>query len=204
MLGETGNPFSILTKCTLILRDLDLLVAAAERTDVRVNFSIGTLDDEVWRATEPGTPHPRRRVEAVRKLNEAGIPTGVLVAPILPGLSDGPEQIDEVVAACLDAGAVSISSVLLHLRPGVKEEYLDSLGATHPHLLGKYAALYGDRSYAPKDERRRVAALVTAAVRRHGGVPPVTFDMQVPGRRGVAVRPPSRRTAPPPGQLSLL
>src|SRR5207248_2455863 len=112
-LGEAGNPFSILTKSTLILRDLQLLQAAARHTEVRCNFSIGTLDESVWRLTEPGTPHPRRRVEAVRKLNDAGIPCGVLVAPILPGLSDRPEQIEEVVAACVEAGAVSIGGITL-------------------------------------------------------------------------------------------
>ncbi len=93
VLGEARNPFSILTKSTLVLRDLDVLTAAAERTDVRLNFSIGTLDRTVWRLTEPGTPPPDKRVEAVRRLNDAGIPCGVLVAPILPGLSDSPEQL---------------------------------------------------------------------------------------------------------------
>ena len=204
VLGEAANPFSILTKSTLILRDLDLLIAAAARTDVRVNLSIGTLDDEVWRATEPGTPHPRRRVEAVRRLNEAGIPTGVLVAPVLPGLSDRPEQIDDVVGACIDAGAVSVSSVLLHLRPGVKQGYLDALRETHPQLLDSYQRLYGDRSYAPKDERRRVAGLVHAAVRRHGGVAPTSFDEQVRGAASVSVRPSRKRGPDAPGQMSLL
>src|SRR3954466_670025 len=123
-LTEAANPFSILTKSTLILRDLDLLVTAAQRTTVRVNFSIGTLDEDVWKLTEPGTPHPRRRVEAVRKLNDAGIPCGVLVAPILPDLSDQPDQLNEVVDAVVDAGAVSVSAIGLHLRPGVKEHFM--------------------------------------------------------------------------------
>ena len=96
-LGRARNPFSILTKSTMIQRDLDVLVAAAERTDVRVNFSIGTLDEEVWRISEPGTPPPWRRVEALARLTEAGLPCGVLVAPILPGLSDGEEQLSQVV-----------------------------------------------------------------------------------------------------------
>src|SRR5205814_8852264 len=96
-LAEHGNPFSILTKSTLILRDLDVLTEAAQRADVRANFSIGTLDEEVWRISEPGTPHPKKRVEAVAKLNEAGIATGVLVAPVLPGLSDRPDQLRDVV-----------------------------------------------------------------------------------------------------------
>ncbi len=101
VLADARNPFSILTKSTLILRDLDLLAEAAQRTDVTVNLSIGTLDDEVWRCSEPGTPPPRRRVEAVRRLNEAGVSCGVLVAPILPGLSDRPDQLEEVVTACV-------------------------------------------------------------------------------------------------------
>src|SRR5207253_410701 len=104
--------------------DLDVLTEAARVTDVRANFSIGTLDEEVWRLSEPGTPHPRKRVEAVAKLNQAGIPCGVLVAPVLPGLSDRPEQLEEVVRAVVDAGAVSVSPVLLHLRPGVREHYM--------------------------------------------------------------------------------
>src|SRR5687767_3657541 len=124
VLGEARNPFSILTKSTLILRDLDVLMAAAERTEVRANFSVGTLDDAVWKASEPGTPHPRRRVEAVRRLNDAGIPCGVLMAPILPGLSDRPEQLAEVVQACVEAGAVAITPIALHLRPGVREHFM--------------------------------------------------------------------------------
>src|SRR5207253_5420347 len=106
-----------------------------QRADVRANFSTGTLDEEVWKQSEPGTPHPKKRVEAVAKLNEAGIPTGVLVAPVLPGLSDGPEQLEAVVKACVDAGAVSISPILLHLRPGVKEEFMPWLERTRPELV---------------------------------------------------------------------
>src|ERR1700716_2017502 len=93
VLSEAANPFSILTKSTLILRDLDLLATAAERTPVRANLSIGTLDEDVWRLTEPGTPHPRRRVDAVRRLNEAGVPCGVLIGPVIPGMSDRPDQL---------------------------------------------------------------------------------------------------------------
>src|SRR3954447_12442587 len=112
VLGEAANPFSILTKSALVLRDLDVLVAARERADVRVNLSIGTLDTDVWRATEPGTPHPKRRIEAVAALNEADIPCGVLVAPVIPGMSDRPEQLEAVAEACVDAGAVSVSPML--------------------------------------------------------------------------------------------
>src|SRR3954469_2921330 len=119
VLADAGNPFSILTKSTLILRDLELLVAASARASVRANLSIGTLDEEVWRLTEPGTPHPRRRVEAVARLTDAGIPCGVLVAPVLPGLSDTDDHLADVVDACVDAGAASITAMYLHLRPGV-------------------------------------------------------------------------------------
>ena len=159
VLGEARNPFSILTKGTLVLRDLDRLVEAARRTTVELCFSIGTLDEDVWRATEPGTPHPRKRIDAVARLNEAGIPCGVLVAPILPGLSDRRQQLDEVVRACVGAGAPSISPVLLHLRPGVKEHYLGWLSDAHPELLERHQRMYPG-SYAPARERQRVTKLV--------------------------------------------
>ncbi len=166
VLGQARNPFSILTKGTLVLRDLDRLAEAARRTHVEMCFSIGTLDEEVWRATEPGTPHPRKRVDAVARLNDAGIPCGVLVAPILPGLSDTREQLDEVVRACVDAGAWSISPVLLHLRPGVKEHYLRWLADARPDLLERHQHLYRG-SYAPARERERVSELVRSLVEKH-------------------------------------
>jgi DNA repair photolyase len=169
VLTETANPFSILTKGTLVLRDLELLAAAAERELVRVNFSIGTLDPDVWRLTEPGTPHPRKRVEALARLNAAGVPCGVLVAPVLPYLSDRREQLDEVVGACVDAGAVSITPVLLHLRPGVREHYLSSLAEHRPDLLERHHQLYR-RAYAPATERDRLAQMVSDLVREHQGM----------------------------------
>jgi DNA repair photolyase len=159
MLGEARNPFSILTKSTLILRDLDVLAEAARRTEVRAALSIGTLDEDVWRSSEPGTPHPRQRLEAVARLNAAGIPTGVLVAPILPGLSDAPEQLAAVGRAAAEAGAVSITPVVLHLRPGVREQYMAWLGERHPELVVEYERLYS-RAYAPKAFQEKVAARV--------------------------------------------
>jgi DNA repair photolyase len=165
VLGEAGNPFSILTKSTLILRDLDRLVAAARRAEVRCNFSIGTLDPDVWKATEPGTPHPRQRVEAVRKLNDAGIPTGVLIAPIIPGLSDGPAQLEEVTAACLEAGAVSVSAVALHLRPGVKEHFLADLRTKNPELANDLTRRYRG-AYLPRNQQQEITGPVTRAVAR--------------------------------------
>jgi DNA repair photolyase len=159
-LVERANPFSILTKSTLILRDLDLLVEASKRTDVRVNFSIGTLEHEVWRLTEPGTPHPRQRVKAVEALNNAGVSCGVLMAPILPGLSDRPEQLEAVVRACKDAGARSITPVLLHLGRGTKDVFYDRLAQSHPELLAHYRRMYGSQKYAPKADRDRTTAMV--------------------------------------------
>jgi DNA repair photolyase len=176
VLTEFANPFSILTKSTLVLRDLDLLAEAARRTAVRVNLSIGTLDEDVWRATEPGTPHPARRVRAVEALNAAGIPCGVLVAPVLPGLSDRPDQLEAVVKACVDAGARSVSTVLLHLRPGVGEVFFSRLAETHPDLVDDYRRRYRDRAYAPPADQRALAATVASLVDRHGGTAAVRTD----------------------------
>ena len=186
-LTERANPFSILTKSTLMLRDLDLLVEASKRTDVRVNFSIGTLDETVWRATEPGTPHPRQRVKAVEALNNAGVRCGVLMAPILPGLSDQPEQLEEVVRACKEAGAVSISPVLLHLGNGTKDVFYERLAESRPDLLPMYRRMYGSRKYAPKADRERITALVNKMI----------------GKR-VRIRPRAVETPPRPTQLNLL
>ncbi|MDP8959976.1 MAG: radical SAM protein [Actinomycetota bacterium] len=170
VLTERANPFSILTKNTLMLRDLDLLAEASRRCQVAVNFSIGTLDEQVWRSTEPSTPHPMRRVEAVARFNEAGVPCGVLIAPVLPGLSDSPEQLEAVVKACLEAGARSITPILLHLRPGVKEQYMPWLAEARPDLLPRYRQLY-PRSYAPKKVQEELSDLIRELVEAHGGVP---------------------------------
>jgi DNA repair photolyase len=170
VLGEAANPFSILTKSTLILRDLDLLVAAARHTSVRASFSIGTLDQDVWRLTEPGTPNPRKRVEAVARLNEAGIPCGVLVAPVLPGLSDREDQLADVVDACVGAGATYISAMYLHLRPRVREHWFEWMASARPDRVEEYEHRYAGRAYVPKREQQvlsaRVDRLVDAAERR--------------------------------------
>jgi DNA repair photolyase len=170
-LAEVGNPFSILTKSTLILRDLDRLAAAARRAEVRCNFSIGTLDPDVWKATEPGTPHPRQRVEAVRRLNEAGIPTGVLIAPIIPGLSDAPAQLEEVTAACLQAGAVSVTPLTLHLRPGVKEHFLSDLRTKRPELADALSRRYRG-AYLPRRQQDDIVGPVVRTVARLRPVSP--------------------------------
>src|SRR6185312_145032 len=161
VLSEARNPFSVLTKSALVLRDLDLLAEAAGRTDVSVSLSIGTLDERVWRATEPGAPHPRRRVDAVRQLAAAGIRTGVLVAPVLPGLSDSPAQLEEVVTACVEAGAQSVTAIALHLRPGVREHFMGWLRPRDPGLAEDYERRY-QRSYLPDEEQKALAARVRA------------------------------------------
>lgn len=160
VLTEARNPFSILTKSTLILRDLELLQRAAEVTDVRVNLSIGTLDERTWKATEPGTPHPRQRVEAVRKLVDAGIECGVLVAPIIPGMSDGEAQLTEVVEACVGAGAASVSAISLFLRPGVREHWMAWLREHRPDLLADHQRRYAKGSRLAKGEQEAVSAIV--------------------------------------------
>ena len=164
VLSAQRNPFSILTKSTLVLRDLDLLTEAARRTSVRVNLSVGTLDREVWRLTEPGTPPPDKRLEAVRRLNEAGVPCGVLVAPVLPGLSDADEQVTAVVEACRDAHAAGVSTVGLHLRPGVREHYLTWLAAVRPDLMGLYEKRFHHGAYQPRREQERLSALVARVI----------------------------------------
>jgi len=163
------NPFSILTKGTLILRDLDLLVQAAEVAPVSAAFSIGTLDERVWRETEPGTPHPKARMEAVRTLTDAGIPTGILMAPILPGISDRPDQLREVVGAAIDAGATHVSPIMLHLRPGVREEFLPWLEQEHPDLVERYLQMYR-QPYGPKAMRESLGRQVSSMVSAAGGI----------------------------------
>lgn len=175
---DVRNPFSILTKGTLILRDVDLLRRAAETAPVSAAFSIGTLDERVWRETEPGTPHPKARIEAVRILTEAGIPTGVLMAPVLPGISDSRQQMRSVVEAALEAGATHVSPIMLHLRPGVREQFMPWLEEHHPDLVERYRRLY-PKAYASAEERRtlgrRVGDLVASVRADHpdrAGSPP--------------------------------
>ncbi|HEX2051444.1 MAG TPA: radical SAM protein [Actinomycetota bacterium] len=155
-LVEFRNPFSILTKGTLILRDLDLLVEAAQVTDVSTALSIGTLDEDVWRRSEPGTPHPRKRLEAVARLNDAGVPCNVLVAPVLPGISDSDEQMQAVMSAALDAGATTVTPILLHLRPKVRDVYMEWLALNYPDLVERYETAYRS-AYGTKEDRASFA-----------------------------------------------
>ncbi|MEV5541210.1 Rv2578c family radical SAM protein [Saccharopolyspora shandongensis] len=167
-LRDHANPFSILTKGTLILRDLDLITEAAQRTRVSVAVSVGSVDEALWRAVEPGTPSPLRRLDVVRRFTEAGIGCSVLMAPILPGLSDSAAEIDRTVAAIAEAGATSLTPLILHLRPGAREWYHEWLRGQRPELLPLYERLYRNGAYAPKSYQREVMHLVEQAKRRHG------------------------------------
>lgn len=157
---DYANPCSVLTRSPLILRDLDLFKEIQERADFSAALSIPTLDEKTWRATEPHSPNPRKRLEALEKLSEAGIPTGVLIAPIHPGINDSPEQITEIVDLCVEAGASHVSGIGLHLRGEVKEIWFDWLREHRPDLLPRYQRLYSRGAYLPSEERNRVAAMV--------------------------------------------
>jgi DNA repair photolyase len=167
-LRDFANPFSILTKGTLILRDLDLLRQAAEVTEVGLAVSVGLVDERLWRSAEPGTPSPRRRLDVVRRLSDAGFAVGVLMAPILPGLTDDDESIEATVAAIAAAGAASLTPIVLHLRTGAREWYGRWLARAHPELVERYRRTYARGAYAPKDYQREVTARVRTAARRHG------------------------------------
>ncbi|HEV7936425.1 MAG TPA: radical SAM protein [Solirubrobacteraceae bacterium] len=158
--GRAGNPCSVLTKSPLLLRDLPLMLQIAERTAISASLSIPTLDERAWRATEPHTPNPRARLEAVAELNRAGIPTGVLIAPLMPGINDSPKQLEPLLQGALDAGAKSIGGVALHLRGEVKDVFMDWLRTQRPELVRRYEDLYRRGAYAPADERQRLARLV--------------------------------------------
>ncbi|MDI2027474.1 Rv2578c family radical SAM protein [Saccharopolyspora sp. TS4A08] len=173
-LRDRANPFSILTKGTLILRDLDLIAEAAQRAPVSIAASIGSVDETLWRAVEPGTPSPLRRLDVVRSFADAGIGVSVLMAPILPGLSDSPEQIDATVAAIAGAGAISLTPIVLHLRSGAREWYHQWLSARRPDLLPLYERLYRNGAYTPKSYQREVLQRVDQAKARHGLARPST------------------------------
>jgi DNA repair photolyase len=174
--GGAGNPCSVLTKSPLLLRDLPLMREIAQRTTISASLSIPTLDERAWRATEPHTPNPRARLEAVAELNRAGIPTGVLIAPLMPGVNDAPHQLEPLLQGALHAGATHIGGVALHLRGGVKDVFMQWLRVQRPELVERYEELYRRGAYAPAEERRRLAGLVrrpgaTVGLRRWAGLP---------------------------------
>src|SRR2546428_721647 len=166
---EAANPFSLITRGPLIVRDLDVLQEASRRAEVGVTFSIPTVDPEVWRKTEPGTAPPRQRLRALKTLVEGGIKANVGMAPILPGLSDRPEQLAEVVRAAREAGAVSVWANLLYLKPGTREHFLECLAHDWPELLPEYERLYAGRAYIPASEQEPVRTEL-ARLRRELGI----------------------------------
>jgi DNA repair photolyase len=188
-LGDTANPFSVITRGPLIVRDVDVLADAARRTKVSVTFSIPTLDHEVWRRTEPGTSPPRSRLRALSKLVEAGVSASVGLAPILPGLSDRPELLADVVREARAAGACGVWANVLYLKPGTREYFLECLARDWPELLPEYERLYARRAYLPHAESEPVRDAVRLLAREHG----------VRDRRRVHLAPP-----PEPKQLDLL
>ena len=187
-LAHAWTPFSIITRGPLVVRDVDVLQEASSRAEVGVYFSLPTLDERVWRTTEPGTAPPRSRLEAIRRLVDAGIDVGVGMAPILPGLSDRPEQLAEVVRAARAAGARSIWANVLHLRPGTREHFLEALAEDWPEQVGRYEQLFAQRAYLPASVSRPLQEHVRAAVR-------ATPVRHVPS--------PTRRPAPELPQLRL-
>ncbi|MER6128907.1 Rv2578c family radical SAM protein [Streptomyces sp. NPDC001795] len=200
-LRDHANPFSILTKGTLILRDLDLLKQASEVTDVGISVSVGFVDQELWRTVEPGTPAPERRLDVVRTLGEHGIGCGVLMAPVVPFLSDHPAQLRATVRAIAAAGATSVTPLVLHLRPGAREWFMAWLERRHPYLVRRYERLYAEGAYAPKWYQRRITRQVHELAQEYG-IGPTRAGMP---RR---IRPPEPLTPEPvaagPIQLSLL
>ena len=167
-LRDAANPFSILTKGTLILRDIDLLAEAAEVTEVGLNVSAGFVDKDLWRSIEPGTPAPGRRLEACAALNERGLRCGVLMGPVVPFLSDSPAQLDAAVGQIAAAGATHVTPIVLHLRPGTREWFFAWLRAQHPELVDRYLDLYGHGAYAPKAYQNRIAGQVRELADKHG------------------------------------
>jgi DNA repair photolyase len=165
-LRDAGNSCSVLTKSPLLLRDLELMLEIAARASFSASLSIPTLEEKAWRASEPHTPHPRARLEAVAELNRAGIPTGVLIAPLMPGINDSPRQVEKLLDEATTAGATSIGGIALHLRGDVRGVFMDWLKSQRPDLLPRYERLYRHGAYAPREERERISRLV-----RRRGVP---------------------------------
>jgi DNA repair photolyase len=207
-LRDAANPFSILTKGTLILRDLDLLAEAAEITEVGLNVSVGFIDKEISRSVEPGTPSPERRLGVCAALTDRGLRCGVLMGPVLPFLTDSPGQLEDTVRLAAEAGAAHVTPIVLHLRPGAREWYLRWLGEHFPELVRPYLSLYGRGAYAPKAYQQQIAEQVRELAQRYGvgrASPAGARRIQPPpGRRVGQPAAPADAAAPEEVQLQLL
>jgi len=186
-LRDARTPLSLVTRGPMIVRDVDVLQEAARRAEVDINFSVPTLDVDVWRKTEPGTAPPRQRLRAVRTLVDAGIRAGVGMAPILPGLTDAPDQLATVVRAARDAGATHVWCNVVHLQPGTREHFFESLAREWPELLPKYRELFTN-TYLDRKIADPIRAEVTA----------LRKQFEIEDRRAYKLEPP-----PVPEQLKL-
>jgi len=167
-LAASGTPFSILTKGTLLRRDLDLIADAATRVPVDLAMSIAVYDDELQKSVEPGTPSTKARLETVRAVREHGLDCSVFMMPILPYLTDTRDHLDAALAAAKDAGATSVLYTALHLRPGVKEWFMMWLEREHPELVPRYREMYRAKAYAPVQYRKWLAARIKPLIAAHG------------------------------------
>jgi DNA repair photolyase len=205
-LSEWANPFSILTKGSLVLRDLELLRSAAQRTEVSVAVSIGYVDAALWRAVEPGTPSPRTRLEVCARLVQAGVGCSVLMAPVLPYLTDSVDQLDATVSAIAAAGARSVTPIALHLRPGAREWFMSWLAGFRADLVPAYERLYARGAYPPRSYQQRIGALVSELAAAHGIAPPQGERTRFAGPAAPEPVPPAAPDAAADGgrQLELL
>ncbi len=190
---DAANPCSVLTKSPLLLRDLELMKEIAARTEFGAALSVPTLDERAWRATEPHTPNPRARLEAVAQLTRAGIRTGVLIAPLMPGINDAPEQVAPILELAAEAGAAYVTGITLHLRGEVRGLFFKWLREHRPDLIPRYEQLYRRGAYAPAEERQRLQRLVTG--------PDVVPRAQLRGRSVRREEPPAERREPVQAQL---
>ncbi|MGO4491050.1 Rv2578c family radical SAM protein [Arthrobacter sp. 2YAF22_2] len=167
-LADSGTPLSILTKGTLLARDIPLLKHAAAQVPVGVGISLAMTDEGLSEAVEPGTPGPRARLKLVSRLREAGLPCGVMAMPILPWLSDSDEALDSLFGSLAAAGATGVTAGALYLKPGTREWFMQWIAKEHPQLEGKYRRLYGSGSYASKEYRAWLAGRIRFFKSRHG------------------------------------
>ena len=167
-LADSGTPLSILTKGTLLARDIPLLKRAAAQVPVGVGISLAMTDEALSEAVEPGTPGPRARLKLVSRLRDAGLPCGVMAMPILPWLSDSDEALDSLFSSLAAAGATGVTAGALYLKPGTREWFMQWIAKHHPELAGKYRRLYGTGSYASKEYRTWLASRVRFFKQRHG------------------------------------